>query len=476
MKENDNLEKHFRDELKHLEAGPPDGAKSSIEKHLLDSGMLKDTNERRGGLWMFVLLALLVITPLVLLVTKNTKQNASIAVASNNSIKENTNYINDENTRLISSKDNRNLNAQSKKTAAKNNTAATHNDSKISYYSNIKLKEKNSAKIKVENEFAVLIPDKTETKKEINAKNSMEMPESLVIENRNDDQQGASTDLTASIEKDLINPESPNSTTDEEPAVKDSSELLENKSVNNPTVKEQSILPKIEKIKPVIAFDFSGAPNFSTIKYGNGSYNYKTYIEESRQSEREIPSFTAAFGIIISFEKFITETGLKHSSLTSDFSYSETYISIDTSASHWDSLTWVHVEDTVNGETHYIATNRISFIEVPALIGYRINANRFEIEIKTGVMMSIITSANTTIFSLNTGNVVKYDELEDSPYRKKHWSAIGTVQILYDLNERFSAFVQPSFKYGLNSLFKDNYTVTKRIQSVAAGIGFRVRL
>ena len=48
MKENNDLDKHFRNGLKDLETGPPDGAKSAMEKQLIESGMLKEKNDSRG--------------------------------------------------------------------------------------------------------------------------------------------------------------------------------------------------------------------------------------------------------------------------------------------------------------------------------------------------------------------------------------------------------------------------------------------
>src|SRR5438045_9162182 len=79
MKENNDLDKHFRNGLKDLETGPPDGAKSAMEKQLTDAGMLKEKNDSRGGLWLFALLALLLITPLVIMVSKKSKHAKQVA-------------------------------------------------------------------------------------------------------------------------------------------------------------------------------------------------------------------------------------------------------------------------------------------------------------------------------------------------------------------------------------------------------------
>jgi hypothetical protein len=254
----------------------------------------------------------------------------------------------------------------------------------------------------------------------------------------------------------------------------DSTALLKNKAKVDSTV--QSFLPK-EKSKIRVGLDFSGGPQFNSIKYGSGSGNYQAYIDQSRQSEKETPSFTAAFGLVLTLNKFIIETGLKHSLLTSEFSYSESYNTIDTSHSHADSSgNWIHVSDTIPGTTHYMATNKISFLEFPLIVGYSFLANKFEIEVKSGLSLSLITNANTTIYSLNTGEVIRYDELSNSPYRKSLWNLLVATNMLYDLSGRVSVFFQPSMKLGLNSVFKDNYPVTKKVQSAFLGIGLRLKL
>jgi hypothetical protein len=80
MKENNSLEKQFKESLKDIEAGPPDGAKGAIEKSLIDSGLLKEKNEGRGGLWIIVLLAFLVAAPVIYLLKKNHKHTKQLTV------------------------------------------------------------------------------------------------------------------------------------------------------------------------------------------------------------------------------------------------------------------------------------------------------------------------------------------------------------------------------------------------------------
>jgi hypothetical protein len=510
MKENNNLEQHFR-ELKHLEAGPPDGAKGSIEKRLVDSGMLKNNDERGGGLWMVMLLLLVVITPLVIMVTKskpakpeiiavafetatmNNDFNSSYGIEDKKNEAESFSSVGNIKPEVENENNEKRISENGKKITTKKWTGVTNNKSeKNEAIARLKrMSEKKNRDITERVLVAKASDDTKEKKQDVHEKLSavnahakakegiLNSPEVIDVKHEGTEEtkkeisagEGWNDNATAMLgtdlpvlNQDVADVELSLAVEEEKPVDKEPLEELKNKPVINSTIKEKSppIIP--EQIRPVFAFDFSGAPQFNTIKYGNGAYNYKSYIEESRQSEKETPSFTAAFGIVVSFNSFVMEMGMRHSALSSDFSYAETYHQTDS------------LGNVITGQTHYLATNKISFLELPLLIGCRFHFDRFEMELKTGVMTSFITSANTTIFSLNTGNVVKYDELADSPYRKNHWSAIGALNMLYPITDRVMVFVQPSMKYGLNSIFKDNYSVTKKIQGVTLALGLRVKL
>jgi hypothetical protein len=480
----DDLEKHFRDGLKNLETGPPDEAKASIEKRLLENGMLKESEEKRGALWMPLLLLLVVITPFVIMLSKSgsdkrvVKQFAKateqpVATQSDAAaltINEKQNHEGSEST---------SVNAETKESSNAGKTSEV-NDKTIT---KVEIQEADKPRIKkkknVEQVSAAVPIDNSEKAKSRGAnriRKSKKNPEEKMFASVNTAQSEAdeknnkeensllensgSNQVAMAGETPSVMLNSPSGESseqkeerqaeEEKPLEKEPPDEMKEKATPAETAKEKLQIPKII-VKPVVAVDFSGAPQFSNITYGNVAYNYKTISEESRQSEKELPSFVAAFGLVISFNNFITETGMRHSILASDFSY------------HQDS-------------THYLATNKISFIEVPFLTGYRWHIEKFEMEFKLGAMMSFITDANTTTFSLRTGEVVTYDELEDSPYRKTHWSALGAVNMLYPLSDRFSAFIQPSMKHGLNSMFKENYSISKKVQSVAVAVGLRVRL
>jgi hypothetical protein len=472
MKDN-NLEKQFREGLKGLEAGPPDGSKDAIEKHLLDAGLLKEKADTRGGLWMFVLLALLIATPVVYALRKTHVIQLADNAAHQNAIEHDLNNAVAPNA---------NEHADASASITTNSTPAQNVKSNTALPGELSSKNKKIHLNKVLAYDKALVRNHnkiTRKAEDTKAKPNDIQPAIILSDNSTTDltanaqvaEQGASnSDANAASSNDNSNANPEADKTD----IKEDT-LAEKKHT---ALKDTTAHPKlpVEKIHKEIAFDFSGAPQFNTITYGNGAEHCQPYIEESRRSEKEIPSFSAAFGIVMSLNKYIIETGIKHSILTTDFSYQENLTTIDTSRSHFGTLGWVHIEDSVEKTTHYIATNKIAFMEFPLLMGYRIRTGKFEFELKTGPLMSFITSANTTVISLNTGVVLQSNDLDNSPYRKTCWSILSAGNILYSFGGRFSAFVQPSWKSGITGIFKESAPVTKKVQTVSVGIGVRVKL
>jgi hypothetical protein len=470
MKDN-NLEKQFRKGLRDLEAGPPDGAKEAIEKHLLDTGLLKDKADAKGGLWMFLLLAVLIATPVIYALRKTQKVQIAESSSTNTAVMQQAeNSIGYTSTKQ--EKENANVLSISDKNEAGNNSnhfqaSARHERKQIAgKQARVKTKVMSSSGLAVNSK----IKKKAKNSSIKNNKGEVISPDALALANNN-------IDIAATIQTASQSDGRPTSASEgksEPDKLEEKKDTLAEKE--HPALKDTSSHPKlpVEKIHKEVAFDFSGAPQFNSIVYGNGSEYYQHYVDESRQSEKETPSFCAAFGIVVSLNKFILETGIRHSVLASEFSYEQTVLTFHKLRSYGSPSPWAH--DSVQTTTHYIANNKIAFMEFPLLLGYRVHAGKFEFELKTGPMMSFITSANTTVISLNTGTVVQSNDLESSPYRKVCWSALSAGNILYSIDSRFSAFVQPSLKTGITSIFKESAPVTKKVQSVCVGIGLRVNL
>ena len=119
-------------------------------------------------------------------------------------------------------------------------------------------------------------------------------------------------------------------------------------------------------------------------------------------------------------------------------------------------------------------TNKITILEIPLWIGYKFSAGKFDIEIKAGVSVSFITNVNTTLLYPYSDSAIVYKDINYSPYRKNYFSILAAASLIYNINDRFSIFLQPSLKYGLGSIFKNDYPISKKINSYSLGAGLRI--
>jgi hypothetical protein len=244
-----------------------------------------------------------------------------------------------------------------------------------------------------------------------------------------------------------------------------------------------------EKNKKRISIDIFGAPLINSFKYQSINADFQPLADSSKKSESEKISFTAGVGINIPFKNFFVQPGISYSVIKSDFSK----ILSDTSGSHYnyaDSILYIldsnHVvidsvkflvdSEWVSTSKTFIhsAVNKISVFEIPLWVGYKFSKGKFGIKLKTGASVSFITSVNTTLLDPYPYHVVLYDDIKNSPYRKNYFSLLAGASVIYNINDRFSIFLQPSFKYGLGSIFKSDYPVSKKIRSYSLGVGVRI--
>jgi hypothetical protein len=121
------------------------------------------------------------------------------------------------------------------------------------------------------------------------------------------------------------------------------------------------------------------------------------------------------------------------------------------------------------------ASNRISFIEIPFLLGYKLSAGRFDIEVRASVSVAILTNLKTFLISPVDGSIKNYRSITNSPYRSSYWNFVSAAQVNYLLGKRFAVFIKPAVKYGLSSIFKNDYPINKKVKSTSIAAGIRVQ-
>jgi hypothetical protein len=243
-----------------------------------------------------------------------------------------------------------------------------------------------------------------------------------------------------------------------------------------------------------LSLDIYGELPFNSISYDASN---QPYIDEVKESEKTRTALGAGAGLNVELNGFIFQTGIGSFLLKTDFTSSESTISVDTSGSHYNytdssfivfdssctcttsvtihiDSTWISAHDTIVTKQPVTATNQVSYLTLPFLIGYRFSIGKLDLEIKAGTSISMLNTVKAKLISPVDGTIENYGDKSNSPFRKSYWSIIGSAAIHYNLSNRLSVFVQPAMKYGLNSIYKDNYPLTKKINSNSVVLGLRI--
>ena len=112
-----------------------------------------------------------------------------------------------------------------------------------------------------------------------------------------------------------------------------------------------------------------------------------------------------------------------------------------------------------------------SIIDIPILIGYNFQMNKFAIHVESGISFSLISSA-TSVLSIDNSNYV-INNFNSISTEKSYTNYVGQVSFLYSLSRKFQLMVQPSFNYGLTGVFKQLPDEKINVFSLKAGLRFK---
>jgi len=209
--------------------------------------------------------------------------------------------------------------------------------------------------------------------------------------------------------------------------------------------------------------------------------------------------------------KFFFKSGVNFNSLFEKgvFEFSEEMI--DTSKSHYtyeideyityDSVDWwvnpddpndtlVYYEPVQNIDTVNVKWNRVDsayhkdyqkqietslrYIEIPLMIGYRHQFNRFSLAVSNGIGLAVKVG--------DEGYIVQADEIRqitrsNSPYNDVVLNYIFAFDMSYKLNQRTSIFISPNYRTNLNSIYKKQIGDSRVYHSfgISAGLNFVIK-
>ncbi len=117
------------------------------------------------------------------------------------------------------------------------------------------------------------------------------------------------------------------------------------------------------------------------------------------------------------------------------------------------------------------AKHLLKHISIPLSVKYKIGKNKFTISPSAGIEANFVTNAKVEVGVDLASNreIVSVNKMEG--IKSFYWSAVTGVEASYQLNKKLSVNVQPTFRYALGTVTKNNVVETfPRSFGIRAGV------
>ncbi len=130
----------------------------------------------------------------------------------------------------------------------------------------------------------------------------------------------------------------------------------------------------------------------------------------------------------------------------------------------------VDVYDTIGKYRIEQTKNRYTYLQVPVLLGFQKQFERFGWFVKTGPVISVMLSSDIPTPDTGDDRIIGIDQ--QMPGRvNTHWQLAFSAGFTYQLSDRVSLAVEPTFRYYLNSQYNSNYINTRHPYSLGLRTG-----
>ena len=245
-----------------------------------------------------------------------------------------------------------------------------------------------------------------------------------------------------------------------------------------------------KKFKGYIAFDALLSPEFAGRRLKGTNEQALNYI--SRRDSAE--SLRLAYSALMRINLFVTKnifihTGISFSQRQEKFSIAYKWQSHE---DYIDSTKFVTYIDPFEGNIiyktydtlDYVTTHkdtithdvRMTFIAIPAMIGYKWLGKRSGIALQAGVIYNLLFKQKGTVANYNyAANDVSNNN--QNPFKKRAGLSLSAgISTNYRLNDKLDLLIEPHSSYILKSITNADYPVQQKLFTYGLNIGLRLKL
>jgi len=259
-------------------------------------------------------------------------------------------------------------------------------------------------------------------------------------------------------------------------------ELLKHSNLKSLKLNAKS-LPKITIPCP----DFNNKENksyvdfYSSVDFINRQFSDSAnsiYLKNRNEVTSSQLSFSAGLRYVKEFGKhFNFSAGLNYSQINEQFKFSKGNIIqiIYVTNASGDTIDIYQTESTRYKTTY----NKYRTIDLPITIGYGWKKNNWDFIVNAGVLMNIVSFYKGDVLNSDLQPIaIKASTLSKSYQLKTNigLGCIGSLSIVHPINNKFSVFTEPYFRYNFSLMNKETTHFKQRFTTTGLRLGVRMNL
>ncbi|UTW63882.1 outer membrane beta-barrel protein [bacterium SCSIO 12741] len=119
----------------------------------------------------------------------------------------------------------------------------------------------------------------------------------------------------------------------------------------------------------------------------------------------------------------------------------------------------------------YRSSYTIDYAQIPLYIGYELPLKDFYLHLSTGMDMAVLVSATGTVYDPETQSVIA--QLDKSELNPVLWKYRLNLGIGYNVNDRVSLYLNPSYSRSLNTAYKEDHSYSGQFSGYGLNAGLR---
>ncbi len=222
--------------------------------------------------------------------------------------------------------------------------------------------------------------------------------------------------------------------------------------------------------------DFYSSVDFINRQFSDSANSI--YLKNRNEVTTSQLSFSAGFRYVKEFGKqFNFSAGLNYSQINEQFKFSKGNIIqiIYVTNASGDTIDIYQTESTRYKTTY----NKYRTIDLPITIGYGWKQNNWDFIVNAGVIMNIVSFYKGDVLNSDLQPIAMNASSLSKAYQLKTnigLGFIGSMSIVHPINNKFSVFTEPYFRYNFSLMNKETTHFKQRFTTTGLRLGLRMNL